>query len=179
MSHEAGAPGAPSGSSMPQTPAVPDTMIVRAAIHPAIGIARVGNSPDGYFIGPEVVEPRPEAPGFYRDEAGALKRQAARFRVYGYNAAGQAVRELTASGASVRWTVHVANKKAAWYQWQMALDVPEAAAVQVPRRNAGVTGEDRKGLVIDGGPRSIEGRDTRGSGHDFVGQFQGTAVYLG
>lgn len=179
MSDQAGTPGASPGPAAPQPAAGTDTTIVRAAIHPAIGIARVGNSPDGYFIGPEVAEPRPEAPGFYRDEAGALKRQAALFRVYGYNAAGQAVRELTAGGASVRWTVHVANKKAAWYQWQMALDIPEAAAVQVPRRNASVTGDDRKGLVIDGGPRSIEGRDVQGSEYRFVGQFQGTDVELG
>jgi len=26
-------------------------MIIRAAIHPAIGVARVGNSPTEYFIG--------------------------------------------------------------------------------------------------------------------------------
>jgi hypothetical protein len=164
---------------MPRPPAPTDPTVVRAAIHPAIGIARVGNSPDGYFVGPEVVEPRPEDPGYYRDETGALKRQAARFRVYGYNASGQVVRELTSGEAHIRWNVHVANKKAAWYQWQMALDIPEAAAVQVPRRNAGIKGEDRQGLVIDGGPRSIEGRGTQGPDYRFIGQFQGTDVYLG
>ena len=156
-----------------------DPTVVRAAIHPAIGIARVGNSPEGYFVGPEVVEPRPEDPGYYRDQVGALKRQAARFRIYGYNAAGQPVRELTSDTAQIRWTVHVANKKAAWYQWQMALDIPEAAAIQVPRRNASIQGEGRQGLVIDGGPRSIEGRDTRGPDYRFLGQFQGTDVFLG
>ena len=61
--------------------------IVRAAIHPAIGIARVGNSPDEYYFGPEVDEPAP--PDGYKDAGGAIKRQAARFRVYGYNAAGE------------------------------------------------------------------------------------------
>jgi hypothetical protein len=29
--------------------------IVRAAIDPAIGIARVGNSPDEYYLGPETI----------------------------------------------------------------------------------------------------------------------------
>ncbi|MGH3998749.1 MAG: LodA/GoxA family CTQ-dependent oxidase, partial [Pseudonocardiaceae bacterium] len=53
-----------------------DRKIVRAAIHPGIGVARVGNSQDGYFIGPEVVDPSPAPPGFYKDDAGALKRQA-------------------------------------------------------------------------------------------------------
>src|SRR5262249_1476605 len=131
------------------------------------------------FIGPEVTDPRPEKPGFYRDATGALKRQAARFRVYGYNAAGKVVRELTAGAAVVRWTVHVANNKAAWYQWQMALDVPEAATVQGPLRNATVKGDDRKGLIIDGGPRSLEGKKTQGPTYRFVGQFQGTDVFLG
>ena len=32
-----------------------DQKIVRAAIYPAIGIARVGNSPTAYFVGPEVI----------------------------------------------------------------------------------------------------------------------------
>ena len=36
------------------------TEIVSCIIHPGIGVARIGNSPDGYFIGPEVpgVTPR-------------------------------------------------------------------------------------------------------------------------
>jgi hypothetical protein len=61
---------APSGPATPRPPAATDPTVVRAAIHPASGIARVGNSPDGYFVGPEVVEPRPEDTGYYRDEAG-------------------------------------------------------------------------------------------------------------
>ncbi|MGH3671122.1 MAG: LodA/GoxA family CTQ-dependent oxidase, partial [Pseudonocardiaceae bacterium] len=86
-----GEPEAPrplGSASMPR-----DQKIIRAAIHPAIGIARVGNSQEEYFIGPEVVDPATKPPGFYKDEAGALKRQAARFRIYGYNAAGEVVAE--------------------------------------------------------------------------------------
>ena len=41
-----------------------DTTIVRAAIHPAIGIGRIGNSIDAFFYGPEVSYPTPAAPGF-------------------------------------------------------------------------------------------------------------------
>jgi L-Lysine epsilon oxidase N-terminal len=59
-----------------------ETTIVRAAIYPAIGIARLGNSESEYFLAPEVTDPLPEPPGFYRDSTGALKRQAVRFRVY-------------------------------------------------------------------------------------------------
>lgn len=58
--------------------------IVRAAaIHPSIGVARLGNSPEGYFFAPEVVDPPPESPGFYRDDNGALKRQAVEFPFMG------------------------------------------------------------------------------------------------
>ena len=153
--------------------------VVRAEIHPAIGVARVGNSPSGYFIGPEVTDPAPEKPGFFRDETGALKREAARFRVYGYNADGEVIGELTADTADIRWTVHVANSKAAWYQWTMALDIPEAAGSQIPRRNKSVTGAGRKGLVIDGGPKSISGKGMQGAPYEFRGQFQGVDVYLG
>ena len=97
--------------------------IVRAAIHPAIGVARIGDAATAYYIGPEVTTPQPEEPGFYRDEAGALKRQAARFRIYGLDAEGRVVRELTAADADITWTVHPVNRKAAWYQFQAALDI--------------------------------------------------------
>jgi len=112
---------------MPQDKQSSDTKIVRAAIHPAIGVARVGNSKKEFYIGPEVLDPSPQPPGFYKDKKGALKREAAQFRVYGYNARGEAVAELTADSAEIKWTVHVANKKAAWYEFQIALDIPEAA----------------------------------------------------
>ena len=152
---------------------------MRAAIHPAIGIARVGNSDTEYFFGPEVPDPLSEPPGFYKDKKGALKRQAARFRVYGYNAAGEVVSELTADNADISWTVHVANTKGAWYQFQIALDIPEApSALQTQRRNQDVT--DRTELVIDPGPRSIQGSNASGDQYAFnSGKFLGQTVYLG
>jgi hypothetical protein len=55
--------------------------IVRCAIHPAIGLARVGNSPEEFFIGPEVPGPHPVPEGGFKDTAGRIKRQAARFRL--------------------------------------------------------------------------------------------------
>jgi hypothetical protein len=60
-----------------------DTRIVRAAIYPAIGVGHLGNSEDRYFLAPEVVDPLPEEPGFYRDQTDALKRQAVRFESRG------------------------------------------------------------------------------------------------
>ncbi len=169
-------PDASSSSSHGQAPDA-DAAIVRAAIHPAIGIARMGNSQHDFYVGPEVTEPLPQPPGFMHDADGALKRQAARFRVYGYDAAGNVVRELTSHDADIRWTVHVANHKASWYQWSIALDIPEAAGAKLPPRNATVA--DRAGLVIDPGPRSISGAWEGGPAYELDGAFQGTPVNLG
>jgi hypothetical protein len=160
-----------------------DDLIVSASIHPGIGIARVGNSEGEFFIGPELTTPPREVPGFYRDETGALKRQAARFRIYGRNAAGQVVRELTVNDADteIQWTAHLANKKAQWYRFQAALDIPDTANLSVPQRNAAYTGSQRSVLAVDPGPRSITGASVSGGPeHVFdTGEFLGTIVPLG
>ena len=159
--------------------------IVRAAIHPAIGIARVGNSPEEFYIGPEVADPAPKPPGFYKDSTGALKREAALFRIYGYDAAGNVVGELTAANADIAWAAHVANEKAAWYEFQIALDIPEAnlpppAIDPSLRRNSGFYGPARGNLVIDPGSISIHGAHQSGAGYRFDrGSFCGKPVYLG
>ena len=168
---------------LPVDPESVDRRIVRAAIHPAIGIARVGNSHDHFLYGPEVDQPLPSETGSFKDEHGALKRQAARFRIYGFNAAGDAVAELTADNAAIEWTVHVANTKAGWYQFQIALDIPDARDPDAPvtqLRNRAITGSERDQLAIDPGPRTISGRDRSGPQHCFdSGAFMGTKVYLG
>lgn len=151
--------------------------IVEARIHPAIGIARVGNS-DDFFIGPELPTAPPPPPGGYRDSFGRLKRQAALFRIYGYDAKGNAVAELTASNSEIAWTVHVANKKAAWYDFDAALDLPEAADLRSARRNAAVQGKDREDLIIDPGARTISGKSEKTESFD-TGKFLGDPVYLG
>lgn len=156
---------------------VRDTKIVRAAIHPGIGIARVGNSPSEYYIGPEVTTPSLILAGQMRDKQGALKRQAARFRIYGYNAAGEVVAELTSTNAQIEWRAHLANKKAAWYRFLAALDIPESRDMKCPLRNPGVA---RSRLVIDPGERAIAGRSRSGKAYKFdTGRIFGRTVYLG
>lgn len=176
--------GVPTGEpSVPKPALTPapgvDQRIIRAAIHPAIGIARIGDSATEYWVGPEVVHPAFEKPDHYRDATGALKRQAARFHLYGYNARGEVVRELTPENADIEWTVHLVNRKAQWYQFQAALDIPEASSMTVPRRNPDIT--DRATLAIDPGPRSIAGKSVSGgAAHLFdTGTFKGTPVPLG
>ena len=157
-----------------------DDCIVTAAIYPPIGICRVGNSPDGFTIGPEVPEPLPLPPGSYRDTKGRLKREAARFRIYGLNALGKPVKELTADkDTKIKWKVTLANHKASWYEFQLALDIPEAAdAPPSLLRNSTVS--DRAALTISPGERRISGKKKSGIKYAFgTGKFMGTEVYLG
>ena len=125
-----------------------DQKIVYAKIHPSVGIARVGNSTaeDGFYIGPQVVQPAPKPQGFYRDNTGALKREVAEFRIYGYDAEGRVVRELCmADGVEIAWTVELANHKASWYNFELAMDIPEAATAQ-PSTRQNATVADRGSL---------------------------------
>jgi hypothetical protein len=133
-------------------------------IHPAIGIARLGDSADEYFVGPEAsgVLPsldRPDAPdgpsGRYKDDQGRIKRQGARFRVYEYSlddaGATTKVREVTATEAEIEWEVHLANRKAAAPRF-----FPPGGG---GRRNEEAA--DRNQLIIDAGPQKISGAEQR------------------
>lgn len=172
----------------PALPADPDTCIVKAVIYPSIGVARVGNAPEGFVVGPEVTHPPPlmadHKPGQnpYRDAQGRLYPQAARFRIYGCNAKDEIVRELTGadSGADITWTVHLANKKAAWYEFQIALDIPLASTAD-PSALRNPTVSDRSTLVLDAGAHSIHAAQHSRPREMVAGQFmnQGDPVYLG
>ena len=161
--------------------------ITYCRILPGIGIARVGNSPSEFFIGPETPGAASDPPGGFKDAAGRVKRQAARFRVYGYDAADKVVQELTAADADISWTVHLANRKAAWFEFG-GFDAEHAAATggpPLPLRNAGIqnTGGDPKArdvLVIDSGPRTITGPNQASDAYRFDdGHFLGKQVPLG
>lgn len=80
-------------------------------IFPSIGIARLGNSPDEFFIGPEIPGDHTPPSGGYKDSSCRIKRQAARFRVFGYEA-GVLKKEITTDNAEIKWTVELANTKA-------------------------------------------------------------------
>src|SRR5262245_45798599 len=131
-------------------------MPIKYRIHPAIGIARLGDSADDFFIGPEApgvpsTLNKPDGssaqPGKYKDQQHKIKRQGARFRIYEYteDAAGAAttVREITATDAQIEWEVHLANRKAA---------APKL--IGTGRRNAKQSQSD---LIIDPGPQRISG----------------------
>jgi L-Lysine epsilon oxidase N-terminal/L-lysine epsilon oxidase C-terminal domain/Iron-containing redox enzyme len=152
--------------------------IAYAKIHPGIGFARVGNCPDQFILGPEVPGRPIDADGRFKDRQGRIKRQAARFRIYGFTADGTEVRELTAADAEITWTVHLANRKGAWVEFRGAAAETQADAggTPLPQRNAEVA--DRDSLVIDPGPRSVSGASRQGVRFD-TGMFQNTPVDLG
>src|SRR5262249_8809843 len=137
-------------------------------IHSSIGIARLGNSQGEFFIGPERPGDRTPPEGGYKDAEGRVKRQAARFRIFGYDEQGRLVREITNDDATISWTVHLANKKASWRKF-------DGLNPNAPLRNISVT--DRKKLIIDPGPRTISGV---GSSAKFdTGKFFNKVVPLG
>jgi len=150
--------------------------IVRAAIHPAIGIGRVGNSRNGFFFGPEVPGALPHARGGFKDARGAVARQAARFRVFGLDRQGRVVRELTASDADITWHVAVANGKAAWYEFSTPFDIPGAPAGA--RRNPELKGPARARLAVAPPGRSVSGTGAGPVALD-GGSFLGESVPLG
>jgi hypothetical protein len=156
-------------------------------IHPAVGVARVGDSPDELFIGAESPGVPPAPAGGFKDAAGRVKRQAARFRVYAYDAAGNAIRELTAAEATITWTVHLANRKGAWYRFHSEAAAAEAAAAgrPLPLRNPAIvdspqTPDARQALIVDPDPRTIARAAVRGDAYRFDGgTFLDVPVSLG
>ncbi|MFW2543880.1 LodA/GoxA family CTQ-dependent oxidase [Primorskyibacter sp. 2E107] len=142
--------------------------ITRIRVFPGIGMARLGDS-DAYFIGPEAPGqiPDPGAPpdgppgpgpegGTYRDSQMRLKRQAQRYRIYGYDESGAVVAELTADQCKdIQWRVHVRNMKAANYAFQGAYLFDPTQL-----RNPNIQGDvpdpiDRTDLIIDPGAQTI------------------------
>ncbi|RED97888.1 LodA/GoxA family CTQ-dependent oxidase [Marinoscillum furvescens] len=154
-------------------------------IHPAIGIARVGNSPDEFYLSPEALAELPiactangtplrkgkdksyERVTAFKDAQQRIKKQAARFTIYVYdeqNPKGRPIQpgdEVIGVGSKgklvdIEWTVWLANKKASWYQFDQ-LEGEHGYQPDHPLRNAHITDPDErtKLLIIDPGPQSI------------------------
>src|SRR6516164_6115781 len=84
----------------------------KVQIFPAIGIARIGNSQE-WYLGPELPFPAPVSPppgGTYKDASCRIKRQAQRFRLWGFYS-DNTDRELTLADGDITWTVHLVNAK--------------------------------------------------------------------
>ena len=140
-------------------------------IYPSIGIARIGNCPDsspsGFYVGPEIPGSIIVPANGYKDPQGRVRRQAARFRIFGWED-GVFMGEITTAMANITWTVELANTKAAFNKFE------GTGHTDGPLRNASVT--DRSSLMITPGPRTI-GPASRAVFD--TGQFLGTPVPLG
>lgn len=159
-------------------------------IHPGIGIARLGNSPDAFCISPEepaalpldcdqngnpLVTPNGQSElrvTAFKDAEGRMKRQAARFQIWAYDDEHPEGRPLKLGDQiegggnagtliDIQWRVYLANKKSCWYQFEQ-LQGEHGYDPNHPLRNAAITDENtRQQLIIDPGPRTVNHTTTR------------------
>lgn len=98
---------------------------------------------------------------------GRIKKMAAKFRVFRYddkNPQGVEINlEEDSTVTKIVWTVHLANKKAAWYEFSeyegdlMFGQNNSYEHQNIPLRNVDkMSDEERRDLIIDPGPRTIE-----------------------
>ena len=166
----------------------------RYAVHPAVGCARLGNSPDEFYLEPEAIgglplectpdgTPTGKLVRKFKDDDGRIKRQAAQFRIYAYDSSdpNDPGREVTLNDSdveSIEWTVHLANKKAVWYNNDQFIGnvylagdtnaqdhgnyypdpaVPPSPTTDAALRNWYITDDKQRQreLIIDPGPRTV------------------------
>lgn len=146
-------------------------------IHPSLGVARLGNSPGQFYLAPDAIGGLPyESDSLgnklgpvvrFKDAAGRVRRQGQPFSIYDDN--GNEITVKTANVASIEWTVHLANKKAAWYQYSelegnlLFGNENSYENRKVPFRNPDVSGDARQQLIIDPGPRTVSGAEASAS----------------
>jgi hypothetical protein len=139
--------------------------IAYCQIYPGLGIARIGNSSTEFFIGPETPGQVVAPIGGFKDKAGRIKRQAARFRLYAFDKDNACLGELTAGDKiDITWTVHLANAKPSYNTflgrfWQSQYpNFCKYNPNETPLRNQEIMdpAQRQKLLVIDPGPRSIK-----------------------
>lgn len=175
-------------------------------IHPALGVARLGDSQTEFSIAAETPASRPLAcdsngnpvlgpdkvteqidPTF-KDVQGCIKRQAARFQVYVFDdespegrplKIGDVIKGGGNSGTlvDIQWRVHLANKKAAWYQFK-GLSGEHGYSDTHPLRNADIKdANERQQLIIDPGPRYVSNTAARRARFDRDGDGVYSATF--
>lgn len=141
-------------------------------LSPSVGVARLGSSEGQFLLSPDALGGLPfeaDANGNklgpvqnFKDDAGQVRRQGQVFTVF--DDQGNEITADSPNVESILWTAHLANKKAAWYQYSelqgnLLFGPQNSYAKQgVPLRNPDVVGEDnRRELIVDPGPRSLCG----------------------
>ena len=152
-------------------------------IHPAIGVARMGNASldiddaSTYFLGAESPYQIPNEGQSYKKN-GKIRKQAQRFRIFEYQD-GVPSREITIAQEDIEkisWHVQVGNRKAA-----LLIDDEAAGTISAPShrppdfhpstsRNVKVPADQRKGLCIDSGLCSIDSSPSQNH-KELVGDF--------
>ena len=153
-------------------------MAKQLKIYPGIGIARLGNSVDDFFLAPEIPGVGPQELTAddsvqpvqkFKDAAKAIRRQGVRFRIFEFED-GNVTREITAENG-IEWRVELANEKAAAGHF-VSEEQPEDTE---PLRNPGIAESQ---LIIKPvfGPISGLNLTVKAAPE---GSFQGQPVYLG
>lgn len=144
-------------------------------LSPSVGVARLGNAPGQFYLAPTEIGGLPQEAdrfgnakgpvGNFKDTKGRVRRQGQPFRIYCEDKGKQ--RELTLDSpeiAQIRWIAHLANKKAAWYQYQelegnLLYGARNSYTVRkVPLRNKKAKSrKSRQALIVDPGPRELAG----------------------
>ncbi|GHB62640.1 LodA/GoxA family CTQ-dependent oxidase [Persicitalea jodogahamensis] len=149
----------------------------RFKIFPSIGIARVGGSLNQFYLCPESNNSlgvefdnsgnENEVKNF-KDASGLIKRQGARFKVYELNSATGEYKPVDMNLVSIKWTVHLVNKKAG-----VTRQGPPATPPNIPlplRPNS-------QELIIDSGEKQISGVNQNGVA--LKGKYKTNTVDLG
>lgn len=86
-------------------------MAIIYKIHPAIGVARLGDAPDEFYVGPDSEDEIIDPPGGFKDANCRLKRQAARFYIYSHDTVTGATQEVTGQIDELEWNFIPRNGK--------------------------------------------------------------------
>ncbi len=140
-------------------------------LHPSVGIARLGNSTTAICLSPDSIgglpydaDPNGNPLGpisTFKDAIGLVKRQGQPFKIY--DDTGEELTLNSPNVVSIDWTVHLASKKAAWYNYSelegnLLYGPQNSYANQgVAFRNPEIPPPARQTLIIDPGPRNISG----------------------
>ena len=141
-------------------------------ISPSIGVARLGNSKKQFCLSPDEIGGLPyeaDASGNklgpiknFKDDESQVRRQGQLFKIL--DADGDEVTSRSPNVASMEWTVHLANKKATWYQYsELEGNLLYGKQNSYKNRNVAfrnaskITESERQTLIIDPGPRSVSG----------------------
>lgn len=145
---------------------------MKLKISPSVGVARLGNSHKQFCLSPDEIGGLPfeaDASGNklgpiknFKDDESQVRRQGQLFNIL--DADGNEITAKSPNVASMKWTVHLANKKAAWYQYS-ELEGNLLYGEHNSYKNRGVelrnpdlkTEKERQTLIIDPGPRSVSG----------------------